>query len=48
MRIQGKFLIVGLVLSGLLVCSVSGQETDSTPKETVEQLWNVAARGFES
>lgn len=30
---------------GELDSSVSGQKTDSTPKETVEQLWNVAARG---
>ena len=45
MRIQGKFLIAGLVLSGLLVCSVNGQKTDSTPKETVEQLWSAATRG---
>jgi hypothetical protein len=45
MGIQWKFLIAGLVLSGLFVCSVRGQKTDFTPKETVERLWNAAARG---
>jgi len=45
MSIQGKFLLVGLVLSGLLVCPVKGQRPESTPKETVEQLWSAAVRG---
>jgi hypothetical protein len=44
MPIQRK-LIIGLVLSGLLVSSVTGQIPESTPKDTVEQLWSVATRG---